>query len=95
VTAIEELGIPRFRITNGPVGVGMGDGDPELAGHVPDLAHAYGDIIGSETATLGQQVLEGARGPRTRPRLILDRSAPVDLEVEGKRLWRVQPDGPR
>src|SRR3954462_14574774 len=28
VTAIEELGIPRFRITNGPVGVGMGDGTP-------------------------------------------------------------------
>jgi beta-glucosidase len=29
------------------------------AGFDPDLAHAYGDIIGSETATLGQQVLEG------------------------------------
>jgi beta-glucosidase len=28
VKAIEELGIPRFRITNGPVGVGMGDGSP-------------------------------------------------------------------
>ena len=28
VKAIEELGIPRFRITNGPVGVGMGDGTP-------------------------------------------------------------------
>ena len=28
VTGIEELGIPRFRITNGPVGVGMGDGTP-------------------------------------------------------------------
>ncbi len=28
VAAIEELGIPRFRITNGPVGVGMGDGTP-------------------------------------------------------------------
>ena len=28
VTAIDELGIPRFRITNGPVGVGMGDGTP-------------------------------------------------------------------
>ena len=26
VTGIDELGIPRFRITNGPVGVGMGDG---------------------------------------------------------------------
>jgi beta-glucosidase len=71
LTAIAELGIPRFRITNGPVGVGMGDGIPSSratslpmiigrdAGFDPDLAHAYGDIIGSETATLGQQVLEG------------------------------------
>lgn len=71
VTAIDELGVPRFRITNGPVGVGMGDGTPSspatslpmtiglAAGFDPDLAHAYGDIIGSETATLGQHVLEG------------------------------------
>ena len=28
VPAVDELGIPRFRITNGPVGVGMGDGTP-------------------------------------------------------------------
>jgi beta-glucosidase len=71
VRAIDELGIPRFRITNGPVGVGMGDGTPSppatslpmtiglAAGFDPELAHAYGDIIGSETATLGQHVLEG------------------------------------
>jgi beta-glucosidase len=71
VAAIDELGIPRFRITNGPVGVGMGDGTPSppatslpmtiglAAGFDPDLAYAYGDIIGSETATLGQHVLEG------------------------------------
>ena len=71
VKAIDELGIPRFRITNGPVGVGMGDGTPSppatslpmtiglAAGFDPDLAQAYGDIIGSETATLGQHVLEG------------------------------------
>ena len=71
VPAIDELGIPRFRITNGPVGVGMGDGTPSppatslpmtiglAAGFDPELAHAYGDIIGSETATLGQHVLEG------------------------------------
>ncbi|MFZ1116299.1 MAG: glycoside hydrolase family 3 C-terminal domain-containing protein [Propionibacteriaceae bacterium] len=71
VKAIDELGIPRFRITNGPVGVGMGDGTPSppatslpmtiglAAGFDPDLAHAYGDVIGSETATLGQHVLEG------------------------------------
>lgn len=71
VDAIDELGIPRFRITNGPVGVGMGDGTPSppatslpmtiglAAGFDPQLAHDYGDIIGSETATLGQHVLEG------------------------------------
>ena len=29
------------------------------AGFDPDLAYSYGDIIGSETATLGQHVLEG------------------------------------
>ncbi len=71
VAAMDELGIPRFRITNGPVGVGMGDGTPSppatslpmtigvAASFDPELAHAYGDIIGSETATLGQHVLEG------------------------------------
>jgi beta-glucosidase len=71
VTGIEELGIPRFRITNGPVGVGMGDGTPSppatalpmtiglAAGFDPSLAHEYGNIIGRETATLGQHVLEG------------------------------------
>jgi beta-glucosidase len=71
VAAIEELGIPRFRITNGPVGVGMGDGTPSppatslpmtiglAAGFDPELARSYGDIVGSEAATLGQHVLEG------------------------------------
>ena len=71
VPAIDELGIPRFRVTNGPVGVGMGDGTPSppatslpmtiglAAGFDPALAHMYGDIIGSEAATLGQHVLEG------------------------------------
>ena len=71
VEAIEELGIPRFRITNGPVGVGKGDGTPSpratslpmtialAAGFDVELARRYGDVIGSETATLGQHVLEG------------------------------------
>src|SRR3954453_19984631 len=71
VPAIDELGIPRFRITNGPVGVGMGDGTPSppatslpmaiglAAGFDPGLAQAYGDIIGSETAPLGQHGLRG------------------------------------
>src|SRR3954453_21743123 len=71
VPAIEQLGIPRFWITNGPVGVGMGDGTPTppatslpmtiglAAGFDLDLAYRYGDVVGSETATLGQHVLEG------------------------------------
>ena len=60
VGAIDELGIPRFRITNGPVGVGMGDGTPSppatslpmtiglAAGFDPALAREYGTIIGRE-----------------------------------------------
>ncbi|MGL5248896.1 MAG: glycoside hydrolase family 3 protein, partial [Brooklawnia sp.] len=71
VPAVDELGIPRFRITNGPVGVGMGDGTPSppatalpmtigvAASFDPRVAYEYGDVIGSETATLGQHVLEG------------------------------------
>ncbi|MBK9157440.1 MAG: glycoside hydrolase family 3 C-terminal domain-containing protein [Propionibacteriaceae bacterium] len=71
VAANDELGIPRFRITNGPVGVGMGDGTPSppatalpmtialAAGFDPDVATVYGDIIGNEASALGQHVLEG------------------------------------
>ncbi|WIM67797.1 glycoside hydrolase family 3 C-terminal domain-containing protein [Corynebacterium breve] len=71
VPEIPELGIPRFRITNGPVGVGMGDGTPSppatalpmtigvAASFDPELAFKYGDIIGRETDDLGQHVLEG------------------------------------
>lgn len=71
VRSDDGLGIPRFRITNGPVGVGMGDGTPSppatalpmtialAAGFDPGLAADYGDIIGDETAALGQHVLEG------------------------------------
>ncbi|WP_068401257.1 beta-glucosidase [Kribbia dieselivorans] len=71
VAGDDDLGIPRMRVTNGPVGVGMGDGvdSPEAtslpmtfalaAGFDPALAADYGDIIGSETHTYGQHVLEG------------------------------------
>ena len=71
VAGDEDLGIPRMRVTNGPVGVGMGDGieSPRAtslpmtigvaAGFDPLLAAEYGDIVGSETATYGQHVLEG------------------------------------
>lgn len=67
----EDYAIPRMRVTNGPVGVGMGDGYPSpkatalpmtigvAASFDPQLAYEYGDIIGSETRTLGQHVLEG------------------------------------
>ncbi|WP_299520743.1 glycoside hydrolase family 3 C-terminal domain-containing protein [uncultured Serinicoccus sp.] len=71
VKGINDLGIPRMRVTNGPVGVGMGDGTPSppatalpmtigvAASFDPDLAYAYGDIIGAECRHLGQHVLEG------------------------------------
>jgi Glycosyl hydrolase family 3 N terminal domain. len=71
VIADDDLGIPRMRITNGPVGVGMGDGTPSppatalpmtigvAASFDPELAHDYGDIIGKECVHLGQHVLEG------------------------------------
>ncbi|WP_232548616.1 beta-glucosidase family protein [Propioniciclava soli] len=71
VKANDRLGIPRMRITNGPVGVGMGDGTPSppatalpmtigvAASFDPELAHRYGDLIGAECVHLGQHVLEG------------------------------------
>jgi len=71
VIAEDELGIPRMRITNGPVGVGMGDGTPSppatalpmtigvAASFDPEVARAYGDLIGKECVHLGQHVLEG------------------------------------
>lgn len=71
VIAEDELGIPRMRITNGPVGVGMGDGTPSppatalpmtigvAASFDPELAYGYGDLIGKECVHLGQHVLEG------------------------------------
>lgn len=67
----EDLDIPRMRVTNGPVGVGMGDGTPSppatalpmtigvAASFDPTLAYRYGDLIGSECNSLGQHVLEG------------------------------------
>lgn len=71
VEGIDSLEIPRMRVTNGPVGVGMGDGYPSpkatalpmtiglAASFDRDLAYRYGDIIGAETAAYGQHVLEG------------------------------------
>ena len=67
---VEELGIPRLNITNGPVGVGMGDGTPSppatalpstlglAASFDVDLAYRYGERMGIETKALGQHLLE-------------------------------------
>lgn len=67
---VEELGIPRLNITNGPVGVGMGDGTPSppatalpatlglAAAFDKDLAYRYGEHMGVETKALGQHLLE-------------------------------------
>ncbi|KMY23467.1 beta-1,3-N-acetylglucosaminyltransferase [Actinobaculum suis] len=70
VDGIEELGIPYFAVTNGPVGVGMGDGQPSppatampssmgiAATFDPEIAYEYGDTMGREAHTLAQHVLE-------------------------------------
>lgn len=68
--AVEELGIPRFNVTNGPVGVGQGDGTPSPAATAlpatmglaatfdRDLAYRYGELAGKESRALGQHLLE-------------------------------------
>ena len=60
VPAIPELSIPTFRITNGPVGVGAGDCNPQdpatalpialglAAGFDSNLAYQFGDLMGGE-----------------------------------------------
>jgi beta-glucosidase len=71
VAAIPRLGIPAFKITNGPVGAGPGDfarATPATAlpaaialaaSWDPTLADTYGTLIGQEVADLGEQILEG------------------------------------
>ena len=71
VPSIPELGIPTFRITNGPVGLGGGDCSPQdkatalpvalalAAGFDPALAHEFGNLMGGEARTLGLHELEG------------------------------------
>lgn len=71
VPGIPRLGVPDFRITNGPAGVGPSD-DPQqqpatalpapislAASFDPTLASAYGDVVGSETRDLAHSLLEG------------------------------------
>jgi len=71
VPGIPELGIPTFRITNGPVGLGGGDCSPQdratalpvalglAASFDPALAYRYGDLMSGEARTLGLHVIEG------------------------------------
>jgi beta-glucosidase len=71
IPGITELGIPTFRITNGPVGIGAGDCTPQAkatalpsslalaASWDPALAYAYGDLIGREAVNLAVHVVEG------------------------------------
>lgn len=71
VNGIPELGIPNFRITNGPVGLGGGDCNPQdkatalpvalglAASFDTDLAYSFGNLMGGEARTLGLHELEG------------------------------------
>ncbi|HEY4137817.1 MAG TPA: glycoside hydrolase family 3 N-terminal domain-containing protein, partial [Casimicrobiaceae bacterium] len=71
VSAIPQLQIPTFRITNGPVGIGAGDCTPQAqATALPsslalaatwdrNAAAAYGDLIGREAIDVGVHVVEG------------------------------------
>ena len=73
VPAIPSLQIPTFRITNGPVGIGGGDCNPQdpatalpiafglslAASFDPSLAFTFGSVIGNEALTLGLHELEG------------------------------------
>ncbi len=70
VPAIPELSIPTFRITNGPVGVGAGDCNPQdpatalpialglAAGFDSNLAYQFGDLMGGEAFQLGSHEFE-------------------------------------
>lgn len=71
IPGIPRLGIPPFKETNGPVGAGPGDSHIQApATALPsalalsatwdtDLAAEFGRVAGSETADLGEQLLEG------------------------------------
>ncbi|HXC35186.1 MAG TPA: glycoside hydrolase family 3 C-terminal domain-containing protein [Candidatus Acidoferrales bacterium] len=71
VPPILRLGIPGFRIANGPAGVGPGDEHHQLPATAlpapillastwdPDLARDYGVVIGKEAKALDDDLLEG------------------------------------
>lgn len=70
VPAIPSLGIPALRVTNGPAGVGPGNGGEQkratalpapillAASWNPAQAYTYGKIAGEETRDLGYNLLE-------------------------------------
>lgn len=71
IPGIPRLGIPTFKVTNGPVGAGPGDMRVQAPATAlpsalalsatwnPKLAAEYGRVAGSETADLGEQLIEG------------------------------------
>ncbi|HEY4021303.1 MAG TPA: glycoside hydrolase family 3 C-terminal domain-containing protein [Pseudonocardiaceae bacterium] len=71
VPGIPSLGIPPLVVTNGPAGVGPGDTKPQAPATAlpapellaatwdPSQAGAYGRILGTESADLGNSLLEG------------------------------------
>ncbi len=71
VVGIERLGIPMFRITNGPAGAGPGDARPTqpatalpaaiglAASWDPELAAAWGHVAGAEVKMRGEHLIEG------------------------------------
>ena len=70
VPAIERLGIPVFKITNGPAGAGPGDSRPTqpatampaalalAASWDPRLAETFGRVVADEVAARGEDLLE-------------------------------------
>lgn len=71
VPGIPRLGIPDFKVTNGPVGAGPGDSRIQAPATAlpsalalsatwdPELAAEFGRVAGAETADLGEQLIEG------------------------------------
>lgn len=71
IPGIPRLGIPTFKVTNGPVGAGPGDSRDQAPATAlpsalalsatwdPNLAAEFGEIAGTETADLGEQLIEG------------------------------------
>ena len=71
VAGVPRLGIPPFKVTNGPLGAGPGDsGRPEPATALPAalalaaswdtaLAQEFGEVAGQEVADRGEDVIEG------------------------------------